>query len=127
MVMNEAHDGYLEIYLNLGLVGLLFVGGFLIAAYRINSRRFRASSSIGSLGLALWTVLLFYNVTESALFNSHPIWVVFLLGVLVVPVRRKQPVRTLAQRATFPNTHAIDKHRRGGVLSQRNARLMFLK
>ena len=32
--VNEAHNGYLQVYLNLGLVGLCLVLGFLIASYR---------------------------------------------------------------------------------------------
>jgi len=82
--VNEAHNGYLEVYLTLGLIGLFFLAGFLIASYRTICRRFRVSASLGSLSLALWTVLLFYNVTESA-FRGHLLWVVFLLEVIVVP------------------------------------------
>ena len=32
--INEAHNGYLEVYLNQGLIGLVLLGGFLIASYR---------------------------------------------------------------------------------------------
>ena len=97
--VNEAHNGYLETYLNLGLIGLLLLAGFLIASYRTICMRFRASPSFGSLGLALWTVLLFYNVTESA-FRGQLLTLVFLLQVIVVPRRRAQPSteRGLLQR-----------------------------
>jgi exopolysaccharide production protein ExoQ len=87
--VNEAHNGYLEVYLNLGLVGLCLLAGFLIASYRTVCRRFRAAASLGSLSLALWTTLLFYNVTESA-FSGQLLWIVFLLGVIVVPGRSKR-------------------------------------
>lgn len=84
--LNEAHNGYLEVYLTLGVIGLFLLAGFLIASYRTICRRVRASASHGSLGLALWTVLLFYNVTESA-FRGHLLWVVFMLEVITVPGR----------------------------------------
>jgi len=93
--INEAHNGYLEVYLNLGLIGLFLMIGFLIASYRTVHRRVRAFSSLGSLSLALWTVLLIYNVTESAL-RGHLMWVVFLLGVIAVPGRSE---RTLLRGA----------------------------
>ena len=87
--INEAHNGYLEVYLNLGLIGLFLIVGFLIASYRTICRRVRAFSSLGSLSLALWTVLIFYNVTESAL-RGHLMWVAFLLGVIAVPGRSER-------------------------------------
>ena len=36
-VPNEAHNGYLEIYLNLGLMGLFIIIGLFIATYLENS------------------------------------------------------------------------------------------
>ena len=64
--INEAHNGYLEVYLNLGLIGLSLLIGFLIASYRTICRRLKPFSSLGSLALALWTILLLYNVSEAA-------------------------------------------------------------
>ena len=41
-VPNEAHNGYLEVYLNLGLLGLFIIIGVLIAAYwKIRPELFR--------------------------------------------------------------------------------------
>jgi len=82
--IGEAHNGYLEVYLNLGLVGLLLVVAFLIGSYGRICGRLRTGSALGSLGLGLWTILVFYNVTESAL-RGHLMWVAFLLVALSVP------------------------------------------
>ncbi len=81
---NEAHNGYLEVYLNLGIVGLLLLVGFLISSYRTICRRLNPFSSLGSLSLALWTILPFYNVTEAA-FKGQLMLLTFLLGAIVVP------------------------------------------
>jgi exopolysaccharide production protein ExoQ len=81
--INEAHNGFLEVYLNLGLIGLFLLAGFLIRSYRVIVG---IKSSLASLSLALWTVLLFYNATESA-FKGHLMWVAFLLGAIVLPAR----------------------------------------
>ena len=86
ITINEAHNGFLEVYLNQGLIGLFLLAGFLVGSYRTICRRVGALSSLGSLSLALWTVLLFYNVTESA-FRGHLMWVAFLLGVIALPGR----------------------------------------
>jgi exopolysaccharide production protein ExoQ len=82
--INEAHNGYLETYINLGSVGLLLLCVFLIASYRNIGRALSSGFSLASLSLALWTVLLFYNVTESAFRCSQLMWGVFLLGAIVV-------------------------------------------
>ncbi|MCI0723593.1 MAG: O-antigen ligase family protein, partial [Acidobacteria bacterium] len=84
--VNHAHNGYLEVYLNLGVIGLFLLVGFLIASYRTICRRVGAFPSLGPLSLALWTILLFYNVTEAA-FRGQLLWVIFLLGVIVVSGR----------------------------------------
>jgi hypothetical protein len=93
-VVNEAHNGYLEIYLNLGLVGLLLLGGFLITSYRTICKRLMPHSSFGALSLALWTVLLFYNVTEAAFKGGQLMWLAFLLGAISVPPQVEDEVRS---------------------------------
>lgn len=82
--INEAHDGYLDVYLNLGFIGLFLLLGFLIASFRTICRRLVHFPSLGSLGAAMWTVLLFYNVTEAS-FKSGLLWMMFVLGAVVVP------------------------------------------
>jgi exopolysaccharide production protein ExoQ len=81
---NQAHNGYLEVYLNLGVLGLIFLGGFLISTYRIVWRRMPSSQSFAALGLALWSILLVYNGTEAA-FKSQLLWFTFLLIAIAVP------------------------------------------
>lgn len=83
--VNEAHNGFLEVYLTLGLIGVALYCALLIASYWAISRQFRSSWSFASLSLALWTVLVFYNVTESA-FRGHLMWVAFLLGAIALPI-----------------------------------------
>jgi exopolysaccharide production protein ExoQ len=83
--LNEAHNGYLEMYLNLGLTGLFLLCGLLMASYRKIWKDLALNSSVASLSLALWTVILFYNVTEAA-FKFHIMWAVFLMIAILVPV-----------------------------------------
>jgi exopolysaccharide production protein ExoQ len=85
--VNEAHNGYLETYLNLGLVGVSLLCVFLIASYRTICRKFATSSSLATLGLALWTIVLFYNMTEAAAFNGQFLWVAFLLVTITLSPR----------------------------------------
>jgi exopolysaccharide production protein ExoQ len=82
--INEAHNGYLEVYLNLGIIGAVILAGFLISSYRTICKRLETFPSLGSLSLSLWTILPFYNVTEAA-FKGQLIFVTFLLGAIIVP------------------------------------------
>lgn len=80
---NQAHNGYLEVYLSLGLVGLLIFGIFLMVSYQ---RIWRSTNTAAfrSLSLAIWVIMLLYNVTEAAVFAGH-LWALLLLGSVVVP------------------------------------------
>ena len=93
--IGEAHNGYLEVYLNLGIIGLSLLVVFLISSYRNICRMLAPFSSLGSLSLALWIVLLFRNMTEAS-FRGGLMWMTFLLGAIVVPraasVRDVSPV-----------------------------------
>ena len=78
---NQAHNGYIEVYLNLGFVGLLIVGGFLLVSYsRIWTT---ATVDLFSLGLTVWIVTLLYNVTEAALFKGS-LWLLLLTNSIVI-------------------------------------------
>lgn len=100
--INEAHNGYLEVYAGLGVIGLIVLVAFLATTYRTICRRITEPSGFGSLGLALWTILLFYNVTESAFRVSQFLFVTFLLSTIVLPTKG----RNSAPGASFSVPHA---------------------
>jgi O-antigen ligase len=81
--INEAHNGYLEVYLNLGYVGLFLSLLFMAAVYRNICKKLRPFSNIGSFALAVWTAFAFHNTTEAD-FRTGLMWVAFLLVALTV-------------------------------------------
>jgi len=93
--INEAHNGFLEVYLQLGGIGVLLLSGFLIAGYR-NAARLLKTPSLASYSLSVWLVLLFFSITEAG-FRSGLIWATFLLGALVVPRRTKRKAPRAAE------------------------------
>ena len=93
--LNEAHNGYLETYLNLGLIGLALLIAFLIASYGTIFRQLKTSLTLASLCLAIWTILLFYNMSEAA-FSGGILWLVLLLGATAMPERAADQVRDVA-------------------------------
>jgi exopolysaccharide production protein ExoQ len=91
--INEAHNGFLEVYLNIGLVGLAFLGVFIFASYRTICKTLKPCSSFASFSLAIWIIMLFYSVTEAG-FRSGLIWLVFVITSLSVGERvaRRLPI-----------------------------------
>jgi O-antigen ligase len=96
--LNEAHNGYLEVYLNLGIIGVSLAVGLLISGYRTTWKNLDSPGSLGSLPLALWLVFLFYNVTEAG-FRGGLLWVVFLIGTLALPKPAKSRILSSAESA----------------------------
>jgi len=85
---NEAHDGYLEVYLNLGWVGILLLGTVIVTGYRTVIRCLRQDPEMGRLKLSYFVVGLAYSFTEAGFRNLTPIWIAFLLAVVKVPTTR---------------------------------------
>lgn len=82
--VNQAHNGYLETYLELGFIGVFLICSFLISSYRTICKRLEAFPLLGSFSVALWLMILFYNVTEAS-FEGGILWLIFLMGAIVVP------------------------------------------
>jgi O-antigen ligase len=82
---NQAHNGYLEVYLDLGWVGLFLLGLVMIWGYSGIVSMLRSYSTIGRLKLAFFAVATTYNLTEHGFRELHPVWIMFLLAVTVLP------------------------------------------
>ncbi|MBZ5706574.1 MAG: hypothetical protein LAN63_14585 [Acidobacteriia bacterium] len=89
--LQEAHNGYLEVYLNLGWIGVSLLAGLLVTGYRNVMTAFRSNSETASLRLAFFVVALVYNLTEAAFKTQNPVWIVFLLVTMTVPSMSTRP------------------------------------
>jgi exopolysaccharide production protein ExoQ len=92
--INESHNGYLEIYLNSGLIGVCLLSVFLIMAYRNICREPFTGSTLGALNLGFWTITMFYNMSEAA-YKSHLIWAVILIAGMRLTARSPVTVKGL--------------------------------
>jgi O-antigen ligase len=78
---NEAHNGYLEVYLNLGWTGVILLAVIMLAGYRKIIRGFHRDVHTNSLCLAYFVVAVIYNFTEAGFRTFSPMWMFFLLSV----------------------------------------------
>jgi len=83
--IQEAHNGYLEIYLNLGWIGVTLLAALIILSYPRVIAAFRTDPDTGSLGLAFFASELVYNLTEAGFRMMFPLWIFFLLAILGIP------------------------------------------
>jgi O-antigen ligase len=81
----EAHNGYLETFLNLGWVGIALLAVVIVAAYRNVAAVLRRDPEAGRLRLAFFVSAIAYNFTESAFKTMNPVWFIFLLAAIAVP------------------------------------------
>lgn len=89
----QAHNGYIETYLNLGWIGLFILGGVVLSCYSKIRAMLSLDSemmervSMGRFGLAFLAVYLVYNITEGAFKSLHFLFVIFL----VLSAKYRQP------------------------------------
>jgi O-antigen ligase len=111
----SAHNGYIEVYLDLGLVGLCLLLLILISGYRRAVEAFRRNRELGSLVLAYILTGVFYNITEAGFRLMSPSWVFPLLAVVTatgvtiglysekstIPASRRQRLGVGNEQAVF--------------------------
>jgi exopolysaccharide production protein ExoQ len=100
---NQAHNGYLEIYLNLGWIGVALLAVVLVTGYRNVFRACRRNTPFGNLLLAYFVVGIAYNLTEAAFFQMlAPVWILFLLAIVghAVSARTPNMVSSTGSRAS---------------------------
>lgn len=83
--IEEAHNGYLEVYGNLGWLGLSLLGLMIVSGYRNVMALFRWDAQAGRLRLALFTAALIYSFTEAGFRMMSPPWIGFLLAAIAIP------------------------------------------
>ena len=82
--INEAHNGYLEVFLNLGWIGLILLGIVIVTGYRSVMLELRRDVEMGYLKLAYLVGAVVYSLTEAGFRMMNPVWFLFLLAVIHV-------------------------------------------
>jgi exopolysaccharide production protein ExoQ len=122
----SAHNGYIEVYLDLGWVGLCLIALILISGYRGATKAFRRDPQLGSLILAYIVTSTFYSITEAGFRVLTPSWIFLLLAVvsasgvvagLYGAASRSRPLsRTAAANGVNQNRETLYAAARMGVI-----------
>jgi exopolysaccharide production protein ExoQ len=78
----SAHNGYIEVYLDLGFVGLSLIAWILISGYIRATKAFQRDRGFGGLMLAYIITVAFYNITEVGFRVLGTPWIFLLLAVV---------------------------------------------
>lgn len=78
----QAHNGYIELYINLGLVGVALLAGVLVIGYTQAIKAFRRRDVWAGPMLACIVVAVPYNFTEATFRMQNLPWIFLLLAVI---------------------------------------------
>jgi O-antigen ligase len=77
----QAHNGYIEVYLECGAVGVALLVVMLLAGFRKIKTPFIQGDPYARLRLTLWLIVLFYNFSEASFTQIGILWCLTLLVV----------------------------------------------
>ncbi len=83
----QAHDGYLEQYLELGYAGVAFICAMMLSGLVKVRRQFERNAAIGVLMLCLIVVAALYDYTEASFYAISNIWLLAILSFTEAPGR----------------------------------------
>ncbi len=87
--INQAHNGYLEQYLNLGYIGVAFILAIMLSGLLKVRRQLEVDYSSAVLMLCLILVAALYNYTEASFYGMNDMWLLTILAVMEVPRRQR--------------------------------------
>jgi len=112
---NEAHNGYIEIFLDLGWMGVALLAVLLLTGLRNTLNAVRQQAEAGGLMLAYFVTVLIYNFTESAFRELDPIWFVLLLSVIAVQESSSESEIDQVEDVTEPENEFRDLVQAGSL------------
>ena len=105
----QAHNGYIETYLNLGGVGVFLLFGLLVSTFRKITRQLADNFDFACLRLAFLVAILAFNFTEAGFKAVHLVWTMFYIIAIDYPARSQTSERRVSAKAI--NTASL----RGGA------------
>jgi len=83
--LNEAHNGYIELFLNLGWIGILIFAAVMVTGYRDLIKSIRLDPVWAQIRLAYFVNAAVYSLTEVGFRMLSPVWIFFLFSAMAIP------------------------------------------
>lgn len=81
-VAYNAHNGYLDIYVNLGVIGLCILAWVLHDSFVKTTSRLKVDQDISPLLLSFFVIAVIYNLTEASYKMMSTVWLALLLATM---------------------------------------------
>ncbi len=85
MGTHSVHNGYLDIYLNLGIIGLVIFGLMVLSAYITIRNSYNSNTEYNILRIAFFATILIYGYTEAYYVGLNLIYFTFFLCIIDFP------------------------------------------
>jgi hypothetical protein len=119
--INQAHNGYLEQYLNLGYVGVAFILAIALSALASVRRHFRSDYAVAVLRLCFLAIALLYNYTEASFYGINNMWVLFLAAAITPTSLGASRILSTQMTQAGPTTSRGVYRRRRAVVAARHS------
>lgn len=96
--LKTAHNGYIDVYLDGGILGLFFLSIMVLSSARTTASAFLKGDYLGRLRFAFFSIMMLANISESFFLRRGPLWFFYLLFCMnypvahsVLPMKRARP------------------------------------
>jgi O-antigen ligase len=104
-----SHNGYIEMYAQLGWIGLGLITLILGQGYGRTLRAFRRDPAVGALLVAYVVTAVPYNITETAFTIGHMSWFFLLLSVFAANRLNRRRQGTIAVTGVEPTVRRVTR------------------
>jgi len=113
----QAHNGFIEIFINLGGIGIFLLALMWFVAYSRAISAVRRREAWGALLLAYIVITIPYNFTEATFRTQNLTWLFLLLAVSGIPMTRSAR-KTDPSAESVPDAVGVDDHWQERLLRQ---------
>jgi exopolysaccharide production protein ExoQ len=107
--INQCHNGYIEVLVNLGWVGVALLALIIVAGYGKIVRAIRQNPEKNCIRLAYLVAAVVYNFTEASFKMLSPVWICFVWAIVSAPAESGINVQYLraVPLPTFPSRNSM--------------------
>jgi O-antigen ligase len=102
---NQAHNGYIETYLNLGIIGVLLLACVLVSTFRKIARQALVDFDFARFRLAVLFAIVAFNFTEASFKGVHLLWTMFYIIAIDYPRSRARQAHRSRTSSAQPSSH----------------------
>jgi O-antigen ligase len=85
-IIGNAHNGYLEMYLNLGLIGVFFIAAWFASGLAKIRRYLQVDYAVGILRVTLILVAAIHSYAEASFYGVSLTWMLLFLAIMDPPL-----------------------------------------